>query len=429
MKAPKPFLRGEHYYIRRRVPARYASVDDRGYLHICLFTDSPAIAKNKATLIWAEMVEAWEAKLEGNDASGDQRMEAARKLAQRRGYRYLDTAAVAKLPLEKLLDRIESVVDNRDKLDMREADAALGLAPQPSLSVGKSLDTYYAVAGDKIIGKSADQLRRHRAPRLKAISNFIEVVGDKNLGEITTEDMFEFRAWWVARVASGEVQAGSANKDFTHLASMWKTVARAKRIALKFDTEGLALTDSHSKKRTRAPFSDAWIREKLLAPDALNGLNADARYILLGMINTGCRPSEIAGLMAEDIKLDAKVPHILIQPNPNRALKNAHSERYVPLTGISLDAFRQMKDGFPRYATNSASLSATVNKFLSQNGLLETDRHSLYGLRHAFEDRLLVAGVDERIRRDLMGHGLKRERYGLGGDMAHIQGLLLPIAL
>ena len=101
MKAPKPFLRGEHYYIRCRVPAWYATIDHRGFIHICLFTDSPAIAKNRATLIWVAMVEAWGAKLEGNDDSGERRMEAVRKLAQRRGYRYLDTAAVAKLPLEK----------------------------------------------------------------------------------------------------------------------------------------------------------------------------------------------------------------------------------------------------------------------------------------------------------------------------------------
>ena len=210
---------------------------------------------------------------------------------------------------------------------------------------------------------------------------------------------------------------------------MWWAIARAKRLDLKFTTDGLALADSAAKKRTRLPFSDSWIREKLLEPGALDGLNADARYILLGMVNTGYRPSEGAGLMPDEIKLEGKVPHILIQPNANRSLKNIHSERYIPLTGVSLDAFREMKNGFPRYAANSATLSGTVNKYLSENKLLETPAHSLYGLRHSMEDRMLEAGIDERIRRDILGHGLKRERYGMGSTMEHVHGLLMQIAL
>jgi hypothetical protein len=35
-----------------------------------------------------------------------------------------------------------------------------------------------------------------------------------------------------------------------------------------------------------------WIREKILAHDALAGLNAEARAIFLGMVNTGYRPGE-----------------------------------------------------------------------------------------------------------------------------------------
>ncbi|SEN88004.1 Phage integrase family protein [Paracoccus alcaliphilus] len=429
MKAPKPFLRGDHYYIRRRVPARYAPVEPRGYVHICLYTDSPKIAAHKAPEIWAQMIEGWEAMLEGHDAEGERRLKAAHNLAQRRGYRYLEADAVAKLPLTEILKRVESVVDKRDRLNMKEADAALGIAPKPSLTVKEAVDEFYKVAADRVQGKNDDQMRRHKAPRKKATRNFIEAVENKPLSEITTDDMFAFRAWWLERVAKGEVLAASANKDFTYLAAMWRAVARVKRIDLKFTTDGLALSDSAAKKRTRVPFSDEWITGTLLKDGALNGLNADARYILLGMINTGYRPSEGAGLLPKEIKLDGKVPHILIQPNDNRALKNTHSERYIPLTGISLEAFREMKNGFPRYASNSATLSATVNKFLVENKLLESDRHSFYGLRHSFEDRLLVAGIDERIRRDLMGHGLKRERYGLGGDMAHVHGLMSPIAL
>ncbi|ATQ54504.1 tyrosine-type recombinase/integrase [Paracoccus yeei] len=429
MKKPVPILRGDHYYLRRRVPARYAPVDQRTFVQICLFTDSLVIAERKAAEVWAQMVDAWEAKLDGATDEADARMAAARNLAQRRGYRYLGAPEVARLPIEELLQRIESVVDKRGRLDMREADAALGLAPAPAMTVSQAFEEFYKVAGDRIVGKSADQMRRHKAPRLKATNNFIAAVGNKQLAEITTDDMFAFRAAWLERVARGEVKAESANKDFIYLGAMWKAVAQAKGIPLRFDTEGLALSASKGKKATRPPFSDEWIKDKLLAPGALDGLNIEARTILLVMINTGARPSEIAGLQPDEIRLAGKVPHILIQPNATRHLKNRHSERYIPLTGVSLEAIKAMPAGFPAYAQKSATLSATVNKFLAENNLLETDDHSMYSLRHAFEDRMLTAGIDERIRRDLLGHGLKRERYGKGGDMEHVHGLLAAIAL
>ncbi|WP_374633016.1 DUF6538 domain-containing protein [Paracoccus sp. (in: a-proteobacteria)] len=429
MKTPMPVLRGDQYYIRRRVPARYAAIDERDFVQVSLHTDSLIIAKSKAAEVWRQMVEAWEAKLDGHHAEGATRMKAARNLAQRRGYRYMDASDVARLPIEEILTRVESTVDKRGRLDMKEAEAALGLVPAPAMTVSQAFEDFYKVAGDRIVGKSPDQLRRHREPRLKATNNFIEAVGNKQLAEVTTDDLFAFRAAWLERVARGEVKAESANKDFTYLAAMWKAVAQAKGIPLQFRTDGLALSASKGKAATRPPFSDAWIRDKLLAPGALDGLNSEARTILLAMVNTGARPSEIAGLMHDEIRLDGAVPHIQIQSNANRHLKNRHSERYIPLTGISLEALRAMPGGFPAYAEKNATLSATVNKFLAENKLLETPDHSMYSLRHAFEDRMLTAGIDERIRRDLLGHGLKRERYGKGGDMAFIRDLLAPLAL
>jgi integrase len=181
------------------------------------------------------------------------------------------------------------------------------------------------------------------------------------------------------------------------------------------------------ERRTRPPFSVDWIRDRLLALGALDGLNTEARCIVLGMVNTGYRPSEGASLGAAQIRLDAKVPHLSIEP-VGRQLKSAYARRVIPLAGVSLDAFRACPNGFPRYADNP-SLSATVNKYLRERGLMETPAHSLYSLRHAFEDRMLAAGVDDRIRRDLFGHRLDRERYGKGASLEHLAEVVGRIAL
>lgn len=217
--------------------------------------------------------------------------------------------------------------------------------------------------------------------------------------------------------------ANSANKDFIHLTSLLREVALVEEIPLRFDTKGLSIKETD--KGTRPPFSIDWIKEKILAPGAMAGLNTEARGIVLGMVNTGYRPSEGAMLTRAQIILDQDIPHIRIEP-VGRQLKSAYARRTIPLTGVSLEAFRANPDGFPRYADNP-SLSDTVNKFLRENGLCETKAHTLYSLRHSFEDRLLAGDVDERIRRDLMGHRLTRERYGRGASLEHLHRVVQAI--
>ena len=95
---------------------------------------------------------------------------------------------------------------------------------------------------------------------------------------------------------------------------------------------------------------------------------------------------------------------------------------------VRLEVFREMPQGKPRYV-DKLGLSATLNKFLRENGLMPSGEHTVYGLRHSFEDRLLIAGVDERVRRDLMGHRLDREKYGDGGGLKLRHKAIVSIAL
>lgn len=417
--------RGSTYHLRKRVPLRYRRVEPRETVWISLHTDSESVAKSKAPVAWEHLVEGWEARLAGDTSDAERRFEAARELAAARGFRYLPAAQVASLPREDLLERIEAVPLRNGQPDGKEAAALLGGAQEPKIKVSRALELYWTLAADRTIGKSEDQLRRWRNPRVKAVNNFLAVVGDKALADISGDDMLNFRNWWVERMDSEDLTPNSANKDLIHLGDVLKTVNKMKRLGLV-----LPLTDisfKEGEKRSRPPFSLAWIRDKLLAPGALDGLNLEARCIVLGMVNTGYRPSEGACLTAAQIRLDHNVPHISIEP-VGRQLKSAYARRIIPLAGVSLEAFRQCPDGFPRYADNPA-LSATVNKYLRQNGLMESPGHSLYSLRHSFEDRMLAAGIDDRIRRDLFGHRLTRERYGRGADLDHLAKVIQAVAI
>jgi len=418
--------RNRTFHIVRRVPKRYESVEPRKQVWVSLHTDSETVAKQKAPTAWAHMIEGWEARLAGDTADAERRFEAARQLAQVRGVRYLAADRVAKLPREELLERVESVTKLNGDAARIEARAVLGGAREPGIKISRALELYWTLARQDTLGKSEDQVRRWQHPRKRAIANLIDTIGDKELAEITRDDMLDFRETWMERIANGDAQPDTANKDLQHIGNILKTVVEMKRLGISLPLERLSF--KADKERSRPPFSVAWIKGKLLAPGALDGLNSEARCILLGMINTGYRPGEAAGLLPHHIRLDADVPYISIAPE-GRQLKNKVSERVIPLVGISLEAFRQCPGGFPRYQESSATLSATVNKFLREKGLLETEDHSLYSLRHSFEDRMLAAGIDERIRRDLFGHSLGRERYGEGATLAHKHDLLQQIAL
>jgi len=417
-------LRGSTFQLRRRVPQRYRSVEPREVVWISLHTDSETIARSKAEFAWAQLIEAWEARLAGDTGDAEARHGAAQELARIRGFRYLDVTRVAGLPAPELIARIEALERGRAAPSPQEAAALLGTVPSPEITLEKALELYWTLAREKTFGKSADQLRRWKNPRVKAVRNLVDIIGNKPIGAITRDDLLDFRQHWLERIEAGEVTPNSANKDLIHLGDILKTVNTMKRLGLTLPLGELSFREG--EMRTRPPFSADWIRTRLLARGALSGLNPEARGILLGMVNTGYRPSEGAALTTATIRLEAAIPHISIEPE-GRQLKSAYARRVIPLTGVSLEAFREFPGGFPRYRSR-ADLSATVNKYLKAHDLLETPQHSFYSLRHAFEDRMLAAGIDDRIRRDLFGHRLDRERYGKGASLEHVARLVREIA-
>ncbi|UWQ17917.1 DUF6538 domain-containing protein [Jannaschia sp. M317] len=417
--------RGSSYYLRKRVPRRYQSVESRGVVWISLHTDSETVAKVKAPAAWSHLIEGWEARLAGDTSDAERRFDAARELAAVRGFRYLPFDKVADLPIAELRARLDAAKGRDGEPDTREAAAVLGGTAEPAITVTRALDLFWTLAKDKSLGKSADQLRRWETPRKKAVANFVAVVGDKPLAEISGDDMLDFRQWWTERLESEGLTPNSANKDLIHLGDVMKTVNKMKRLGLVLPLSDLSFKEGEAKQRP--PFSTAWITERLLAPGALDGLNTEARCVVLGMVNTGYRPSEGANLLPAHIRLADRVPHISIEP-AGRQLKSAYARRIIPLAGVSLEAFKECPKGFPRYRDN-ASLSATVNKFLRERGLMESPDHVLYSLRHSFEDRMLNAGIDDRIRRDLFGHRLTRERYGKGASLDHLAECIQRVAL
>ena len=390
----KPRSKNGMIELRRRVPVRYASVEDRKFIWVSLGTDSASDGKTKADAIWQQHVQGWEAMLAGDTAVAQEKFDAAREIARSRGFNFRPASKVLEGPLEDLLRRVEAIPTRKGKPDGKTAAALLGTVPDPGLKVSKALDLFWELTSTDLMGKSPDQARRTRNPVIKAVRNFIEVVGDKILSDITRDDMLDFRQWWAERLELEDLTANSANKDLGHLGKVLMRVNELKRLNIDLPLGGLKFKQGDAEPFP--PFSAEWIKKKLLAPGALAGLNTEARCILLGMVNTGYRPSEGAALLPAHIHLEGAVPFIQILPD-GREIKTKTSKRVIPLTGVSLEALREGRIGFPRYRDNPG-LSATINSFLRENKLI------LRPLYRAFT-ALLAVIVDPIVDVERLGRG------------------------
>ena len=67
-----------------------------------------------------------------------------------------------------------------------------------------------------------------------------------------------------------------------------------------------------------------------------------------------------------------------------------------------------------RDTENSDGFSSLVNKYFRKHHLLPSKKHSVYSLRHSFQDRLTHADVKDRMQAELMGHRFNRPLYGDG---------------
>ena len=419
--------RGRWNY-QKRVPKRFQHVDGRELVRIALRTDSRVEALAKAPQVERELFAYWEALDAGKDARAAERYEAAVRLAEMRGFAYRPVQEIASGPIEDIMARMEALVAGGRRPPTFEVEALLGGVNAPKVTISEALEDFFVLVRDRVLNKSPEQLRRYETSRRLSVRNFCEVVGDKALQEITRADALDFRFWWQERVIEGR-DPGTANKHFGHLSDLVRTVSELRAIPVENHFAGLRLKVAPASEAS--PFSVTWIKSRLLAPDAFSGLGREARDVLLVMVNTGARPSEILGALAEDYALDLPVPHLRIRAREGRTLKTDHSRRDLPLLGVSLDAASRLAEagGVKRYALKGNVWSATVNKYLTENGLRETPRHTAYSLRHSFEDRLLEAGVDDRIRAELMGHKYARPKYGVGGALETKRDMVARIAL
>ena len=236
---------GKTWHLRRRVPNRFKPVEPREVIKKSLKTDSRAVAAQKAVDYWNELIENWELLLAGDVTGARERYDAALAIADKRGFRYKTVDAVSQLPVTDLLKRVEAVTSPKD------APALLGTVDVPHVRLSEALEMYWGFTKDKLRQKSPDQIRRWKNPRKKAVRNFIDLLGDKKIHNITRDDMLDFREWWYDRIEGEELTANSGNKDFTHLGQVLRVVNEKKRYNIDLPLGGLSFVEGDKRAKAR----------------------------------------------------------------------------------------------------------------------------------------------------------------------------------
>ena len=421
------FKRGKWYHFKRRVPADYQEFHSKAVVQIPLKTDSSSIAERRASNLNQLLESYWHDMALKGDSADLKKFNDMVKRARISGFQYRSMEDIVNLatPAE-LINRI-NVADKA--LDERDVHSILGGGEKPYITLEGAQQIYFEHEAGNLVDRSDDQIRKWKNPRKRAVKNFMSVIGDTPLDIISREDILRYRNWWVSRIQSEDrLSPNTANKDFGFIRQILRAAADNCGLDINVDILFRKINLKDVNQRSRHPFETAYIKDVLMDRERIK-MNVECQLFIYAMADTGARVSELVGLEDEDVLLFDDVPHIKIRKNALRSLKTPQSERDIPLVGAALVAFRELKGGFVRYRGKADLISATINKYLRENGLIPSDRHSLYSLRHSFEDRLTAVEPPDKVQAALMGHKYVRPKYGHGPSLEQKKLWLDKIAL
>ncbi|MBE7169509.1 MAG: hypothetical protein INR73_02905 [Williamsia sp.] len=387
-------IRG-HYYFIRRVPNYLRQYDPRKEVKASLFTDSKKEAFKLAVLHNEKLETYW------------------RNLVTEQKPHCPDTFKSIFMN-----NRIAGfIADKREQETIPAANAVSIVSKTGGITIADGLVRFWDFAKPKIMNKSPNQIRKWRNPRKSAINNLIHCIGDKPMQEVTRADILKFRDWWIDRIQEESLGPNAANKNFVQAKTIFEVVNDNLDLGIDVKTLFRKLLLEENFETTRRPFESDHICNVLLNPKNLTGLNEQLKWMLYSIAETGAGIAEQISLQPENIHLDGDVPYIEITPKHQKALKTRYRKRTIPLVGFALDAFKACPNGFTEFQDKPDGVSGVLNKYLRDQGLFPTKYHSVYSLRHSFQDRLLAANAPDRVQADLMGHKFNRQAYGNGASL------------
>ncbi|RDE10362.1 integrase, partial [Pelagibacterium lacus] len=182
--------RGDRWQYVRRVPAMVADQDKRApVIRSSLRTHDLAVARVMRDALEKADNDLWASFLcDEEESVALKRHKAAVRRAAALGFTYRPAAELeAKASWREMAERMEAIFDSRTA-HATEA-VVLGAEPAASVPISQALKVYIEdIASSQLVTKSPQQRRKWRVIPERAVRNFIEIVGDKSIVDITRDD-------------------------------------------------------------------------------------------------------------------------------------------------------------------------------------------------------------------------------------------------
>ncbi|WP_435229508.1 tyrosine-type recombinase/integrase [Pseudopelagicola sp. nBUS_20] len=229
-------------------------------------------------------------------------------------------------------------------------------------------------------------------PVFIAVNRLAEVCGSKTVEEYTRQDARVFVDSYKDVSRFGKVTTTTVRRRLNSLNAVFNYAIYELDLPHRNPFARIIIKGEGKDATTREPFSV--VELKTLYKQSL--AHGKLRLILPILGETGCRLSEVLGLMKSDITWDNDLLVINIRENDCRGLKTENSKRSLPIVSKSATQALQRLLGaksdslylFPRYAScgylNNTGASATLCKYLKKS----FDGKTTHCLRHSFRDRL-----------------------------------------
>ena len=416
------------WYFNRRIPIQFQEFDTRKAIRFSLKTSCKKEAIQLAALENTKLQDYWRNLTVTGTTNTHERYASAVKRAEILGFPYFDKLQLLTGEIEDLIKRLAFVVDQ--KININQAESVLGMVEQQQVLLSELLPIFWDLKKEIKLDKSDRQLKKWKNPRILAMSNFLKAVPDKPVQKLDRQDMMDFKDWWIDRIDAEKLSKVTANKQIVHVKNIIQTVSKHAKVKLdrEYLFEDIFFKGKNYKERL--PFTTEHINGVLLKDDKLKGLSDHYRKMIWVFAESGVHIDEQIAIRPENIFLDHAIPHVVITSHEKDKLKTEHRERVMPLVGFALDAFRAYPRGFSEIVDDPDRASSAIGKYLRENEMIPSERHSLYSLRHSFQDRLTNADCPDRIQTDLMGHAFAgRIKYGIGASLEHSYTWLKRIQL
>ncbi len=283
----------------------------------------------------------------------------------------------------------------------------------------------------EITGEYVDLRSLNPKPLKETLDCLFGIVGEKPVEAYTRQDARKF-----VEVYGRKVKTTSVRRRLNSLNAVFNYAIYELDLPHRNPFARIIIKGEGKDATPREPFSVVELKTLYKQSISFGKL----RLILPILGETGCRLSEVLGLMKQDVIHTEGLLVINIRENDCRGLKTENSKRSLPIVSDSatkalqklLEAKTDSPYLFPRYAScgylNNTGASATLCKYLKKS----FDGKTTHCLRHSLRDRLRDSEVPLEAIDQIGGWssvGGVGSKYGRGYSVPKLADYLRRIAI